>query len=418
MLQEEVADEEISASRASDAVTPRADTLQLAWANLATQMLDAESRIRDFEYFSTDQEQARAYLLMMRSLLKGLEEQLLNDPDHPYFRIMDPRTREGGDNPDQRYSFAEIEGGADYRIFGNLGSASRLEVQLYAGQPWANDGRSVDYLAYEEIQFAENGDFEIVLCADCTNNTTNHLTNAADSTTVMVRQIYSDWTASYPGELHIDRVGFEGTSKRVPSVDSVSQKLLGVAATMHQSALAWPSMVKARYTGRREPNVVSPLIDTFQFGGARGRWLASGHFDITDNEAVVIRAWPTSADYQAVQLTDLWFASLDYANRTSSFTLDQSLVSPDGSVYYVIAKHDPGYANWLDTSELEKGTFILRFDGVQGEIPVDRHPKALLVALQDLPDYIPGFQAQSFTQAEREQQRAERRRHVQTRFGF
>jgi len=394
------------------------DSLQVAWKNLVTQMLDAETRIRDFEYFDTDQERARAYLLMMRSLLKGLEEQILNDPDHPYFRIMDPRTREGGDNPDQRYSFAEIKGGESYRIFGSLGSASRLEVQLYAGQPWADDGRSVDYLAHEAIQFDENGDFEITLCGDCSAQKGVYLTNASDSTTVMVRQIYSDWTSDYPGELHIDRVGFEGKQKRVPSVASVSQQILDVASTMHQSALAWPKVVKTRYTERREANVVSPLIDTFQFGGARGRWLASGHFEINDDEALVIRAWPTSADYQAVQLTDLWFASLDYANRTSSFTLDQSVVSPDGSVYYVIAKADPGYANWLDPSELERGAFILRFDGVQGKIPDDKHPKAILLALDDLPNFIPGYKFNLLGQADREQQIAQRRRHVQTRFGF
>ncbi len=55
--------------------------------------------------------------------------QLLNDPQFPCFRLMDPRIREGGDNPEQRYLFAKNEAGVDYLVFGKLGNATRIEVQ-------------------------------------------------------------------------------------------------------------------------------------------------------------------------------------------------------------------------------------------------------------------------------------------------
>ena len=71
----------------------------------------------------------------------------------------------------------------------------------------------------------------------------------------------------------------------------------------------------------------------------------------------------TSAKYQAVQLTDMWFASLEQANQVSSLTTKQSLQAPDGSYYYVVSQHDPGYANWLDSGALARGTLLLRWDG-------------------------------------------------------
>ena len=191
-----------------------------------------------------------------------------------------------------------------------------------------------------------------------------------------------------------------------------------MAHTMHQSAVTWPQMVKERYTDRRPPNVVSPLMDTFKFGGARGRWMASGHFQLQPEQALVIKSWPVGAPYQGIQLTDLWFASLEYANRVTSLTRQQSVLAPDGAIYFVITSEETGYPNWLDTMGLEQGAFIMRYDGVGGAIEPSRWPSAQLVDLRDLPEIIPGFEGARITADDRDQQRAVRRAHVQKRFGF
>jgi hypothetical protein len=394
------------------------DPLSDAWSALIVAMQQAESEVRDFEYFDSEQDRARAYLLLSRALLKGIEEQLLNDPNFPLFRIMDPRMKEGGDNPDQRYSFAEIKGNTDYVIRGELGSAARLEVQLYAGRPWANDGESLDYLAFEDIELDREGQFEIRVLKQCGQGQMNCVTNPENTTTVMVRQIYADWNTQPAGELHIDRIGFEGRPKAAPTPESVAQRIEAMAYTMHQSAVTWPQMVKERYTDRRPPNVLSPLMDTFKFGGVRGRWMASGHFKLQPGQALVIKSWPVGAPYQGIQLTDLWFASLEYANRVTSLTQRQSVLAPDGAIYYVITSEETGYPNWLDTMGLERGAFIMRYDGVGGAIEPSRWPSAQLVDIDDLNAVIPGYEDTKLTPDGRDQQRALRRAHVQQRFGF
>ncbi len=81
----------------------------------------------------------------------------------------------------------------------------------------------------------------------------------------------------------------------------------------------------------------------------------------------------------------------------------------------MVSREDPGHANWLDAGELDRGVYLMRYDGVQGEIPPAQHPTAELVALSELPRRIPGFRR--VAAAERAQVRAERRRHLQLRSG-
>ena len=119
--------------------------------------------------------------------------------------------REGGDNPDQRYAFSPIRGGEAYRVWGNLGSAARVELQIYSGRPWAGDGRSAGYLAFEDIECDDDGAFEIFVSAE--ESPGNWLKNPEDSTTLFARHIYDDWSDAETGDIHIDRVAYEGSRR-------------------------------------------------------------------------------------------------------------------------------------------------------------------------------------------------------------
>jgi len=98
----------------------------------------------------------------------------------------------------------------------------------------------------------------------------------------------------------------------------------------------------------------------------------------------------------------------------SSLTTRQSVKSDDGAYYTVVSREDPGHANWLDTGGLSRGVFLLRYDGVMGDIPATQNPSAELVDVAALEERIPGFER--VTEAERAEVRAARRKHVQLRF--
>lgn len=375
----------------------------------------AEARIRQSPSFGSDTEQAGGYLHLARAIIRALEIGVLQDSDYPYFRVLDFWLREGGDNPDQRYAFSPIRGGEAYRIWGSRGSARRVEVQLYSGEPWDGTGRSVGYLAFEQLAMSDDGSFVVNLSAKQHVGDGNWLENPVDTTTVVVRHIYDDWTEKMPGHVHIDRVGYQGRRRPLDTSDALAAGFLAASEILEKSARVWPDFVEQRYVGRGPANQISPLADAYSLGGAKGRWMAGGHFDLPRGKALLIQTWPTTAQYQGIQLTDMWFASLEHGNQVSSLTTRQLLASPDGAYYIVVSREDPGFANWLDTGGLARGLFLLRYDGVRGDIPDARHPSAELVDLASLAQRIPGFTPVG--EAERAQVRSARRRHLQLRSG-
>jgi len=401
----------VAAAGVALSAEPTESDLEAGFASFLEALARSEQALRESPSFASDAERAGAYQHLARSVKAAIESEVLQDPDFPYFRIIDFWARQGGDNPDQRYAFTPVRGGEAYRVWGRLGSARRIELQLYAGQPWAGTGRSAGYLAFEDIAIAPDGSFSIRVGGEASDD--SWLANPPDATELFARQIYDEWNAADPGEIYIDRVGWEGARKPLADAAQVAEQLRAAAAELERSATTWPVFVQRRYVGAGPANTISGLIDTYALGGVKGRWMAGGSFDLPPGKVLLIETWPTTAAYQAIQLTDLWFASLEYANQVSSLTTTQSIEAPNGAYYSVIARDDPGYANWLDTGGLARGVFLLRYDGVSGDVPKAQHPSAKLVDASALPDLIPGFA--HVTEAEREATRAARRRHVQIR---
>jgi hypothetical protein len=237
--------------------------------------------------------------------------------------------------------------------------------------------------------------------------------NPKDASDILVRQIFSDWDKETPGEIHIDRVGYEGRLKPAPSEAAMAGRLRKAAETLRTHVRVWPTMVEKRYLNR-PPNIMGAPFDPGSLGGVPGRWMASANFDLAPDEALVIRTWPASGNYQAIQLADLWFSSLEYANRQTSLTGDQAHRSKDGSYYFVVSRQDPGVPNWLDTMGRRRGVILLRYDGTNAPIAKAQYPTATKVKLSGLSRYLPK-DTPHVSPAEREAEIAARRRHVQVR---
>jgi hypothetical protein len=397
-------------SMESDLARPD-DVLSQAFDELVSSLRAVEADIRRSPSFGDEAERVGGYRHILRSIAKGLEAETLQDPDFPYFRILDWWLREGGDNPDQRYAFTPIRGGETYRIWGDLGSATRVEFQIYAGRPWDGSGTSAGYLAFEDIELNDDGSFEIWVSDE--ERPGNWLSNPAEGTTLFARHIYGDWTGQQTGDVHIDRVGYEGKRRPPESAADLAERIRAAALMFGTTARTWPAFVARRYVDAQPANSAAAPYDTYSLGGAKGRWMSGGYFELAPGEALLIRIPQTAAHYQAIQLADMWLASLEHGNQVSSLSTTQSILAPDGAYYYVVSPDDPGYANWLDTGGLTRGTFLMRWDGVLGELAPSQYPSARLVDLRALAESIPAFSTVSAV--EREQVRRDRRRHLQLR---
>ncbi|SNT17794.1 Protein of unknown function [Sphingomonas laterariae] len=390
--------------------------LDAAWDEFQQAASDSAAFVRQHPFFKDAENRASAYAYLSSMLLARIEEDIVFDGDFPYFRVLDHRIREGGDNPDQRYLMASLNGGETYRVWGKLGKNRRLDFQIYAGDPFVagSGGRSASAISFEQLKVEPDGTFELWLSPD--KRPGNWMDNPKDANQLWVRQIFSDWSNETPGDVHIDRVGHEGDLKPVLSDAAMARRLRKAAADLRTHVRVWPTMVGARYLNR-PPNTISQPTDPSALGGVPGRFMVAGNFDLAPDEALIVRTWPASGNYQGIQLADLWFSSLEYGNRQTSLTGDQAIKSKDGSYYFVIAGRDPGVANWLDTTGRRRGAILLRFDGMK-ETTFDpaRYPTATKVKLADLRQHLPA-DIPAVGPEQRSAEIAARRRHVQLRFG-
>lgn len=402
------------------------DDLDAAFDAFAAAVADAGRFVRSHPFAAERENRAAAYAFVTSMLVSYLEEHVDFDADDPYFRILDPRIREGGDNPDQRYLIATLRGGERYRIWGERGSARRVDLQIYAGTPYipGSGGRSVSYLNVEDITFDAHGRFEVLASPDpadaaaCGVPAGNWLANPADATRILVRQVYADWSDAAPGEVHIDRVGHEGDTKQTIDDAEMAARLRRATRDLTAHVRHWPEFVRTMYLDRLAPNTISPPFDPGSVGGVPGRWMSSGTWQLEPHEALVVTTWDAGGDYQGIQLADLWFSSLEYANRQTSLTAEQAVRDADGAHRFVLSATDPGVPNWLDTTGRRRGVLLLRFDGTgRTTFPVDEHPRADVVPLATLREHLPP-DTPEVGPAARAATLAARRRHVQRRFGF
>ncbi|HUP76113.1 MAG TPA: hypothetical protein VM282_23975 [Acidimicrobiales bacterium] len=372
--------------------------------------------LKEHPFYQESENRAAGYAFLLSMVIARLEEDVIFDADYPYFRILDTRIREGGDNPDQRYLISTLNGADTYRIWGRLGSARRIDLQIYSGDPYVpgSGGRAASFLTFEQITFADDGTFEIIASSE--RQPGNWIENPPDATRMLTRQIFSTWSHDNPGDLHIDRVGSEGSLKPALTDDVMAARVRKATASLTTHVKVWPEVVRNNYLAELEPNHVSVPFDPGSKGGVPGRWMCHATFDLADDEALVIKTWPASGNYQGIQLADLWFSSLEYANRQTSLTADQAHLSEDGCYYFVVAAHDPGVANWLDTTGRRRGVILFRFDGTtDATFDEEKYPTASKVPLADLASHLP-HDTPSVSPQQRRVQIASRRRHVQTRF--
>jgi hypothetical protein len=394
--------------------TPSLDTtlgLQASYDQLVQALAEAGDFVEGHKWYGSEREQAEAYRHILRTLIASIEERGLHDTAFPYFRIISPRTKAGMDNPDQRYLVAPLDGRFEYRVWGTRGTSRRLDFALYEDGMQA---RTLDLLATEDLAVDHDDSFEIIISRDVRKG--NWLKSENIPLTLLVRQIHSDWTEETPGEVHIDRIG--ETDRTAPEMNAaiMSSRLNAVAEQFSNSVRHWPELSRTRI-GVLPANWLTPPRDTGAEGGLPGRLMVGGHFDLKDDEALIIKSYPSKAGYQSIQLGHHWWESLDYADRQTSLTTDQARLSSDGAYYYVISHTDPGITNWLDTEGFQRGVIMMRFDGMHPPvIPKDELPKVTKVKFKEIYEFLPDDEP-TLSKRERAESIQARRRHVQRRFG-
>ena len=386
-----------------------------AWEDFIRAQRETLSLYRGSEFFVDDQERAEAYRSVLYALVGSIKSGALMSRDHPrLMTAMDWASKGGLDNPDNNDLVAMLHDDEDYRVSGQRGSSAKLEFQLLVGQPGvAGTGTTipVSVLDGADIQFGEDGSFEIIISRDDPGPGRNWLVSDEGAETLLVRQTHVDWGLERPGLMRIERMGAEGESAVQLTPAIIARGLRRAAVQLFERGAVSLEMAERTWNLMPRNGISAVLPDE---DGREGQYSAFGSWQLDNGKAIILSTAPSSARYQGIQLANLWLTSLDYETRATSLSLDQMECSADGRCYTVISHRDPGIQNWLDTEGHLRGLIVMRWQGLPGELPEAQQPTAQLVDFSRLREELPEDVA-LFSPEQRREQIRQRRANVHER---
>jgi hypothetical protein len=188
----------------------------------------------------------------------------------------------------------------------------------------------------------------------------NWLPTTAGSRKLFMRQGFDRWT-EVPAQLRIERVGMsEPRPMPTPGVMMDAMDWAGrfVTGLMND----WPDH-PYHYSGGSvdavNVNAFPVEPETNAADKRRGRAVANMCWQLAPDESLIIEFNSHDGLWMLTNM-GVFFNSMDYLYRPVSYTPSRATVDRDGKVRLILSHDDPGYHNWMDTQEFERGNVTYR----------------------------------------------------------
>lgn len=263
-----------------------------------------------------------------------------------------PGTRWGIDNPDSVYRVIPISGAQRYEIRGRV-AESRLPENYFT--LWDKDFNTVDVLNGSELVLDADRRFTISVDSDPASGRANHVRSNPSAHEFYIRDVLQDWAVDTPNELEIERLGPAPTTPAL-TLEEQARLTADFMLRYADSTVRWN-----RQAYDKPANELEFKIDRDTDGALRNQIYILGHFQLEDDQALVIDVDLGGARYFVAPITNCWGTTNEIEFRSSSLNRAQTHPNGDGTLTYVLSKHDPGVANWLDPCDLREGILTLRW---------------------------------------------------------
>ena len=361
--------------------------------SFADAVLEAEKIIAAAPHVQTAQDLTEGYDYLAGSVEASLQMAWAYQRDSPYFvQSTGPYTKLGLDNPDTLYLHAYVRDDAEYTVTGVRGSTRDLSFQVLNGDYSPVEvPDSLTAFDDRELEIAADGSFELRFGPARDDPPSNYFAFGPGSAMLVVREVYSDWTAERRGTLRIQRTDRIGQAP-VPPDEALLAKRYNVAGKILLSRLrtflAFPEWfyLKEPVNTMTEPRRTP--------GGLASQFSSAGHFDLAPDQAMIVTvpdAGRVLAPYQGIQLGSMWYISLDYINHQTSLTADQARRDPDDKLRFVISDTDPGVANWLECTGRRRGYVQIRWQRLAADLGPEHGPQVEVVPASTLPEVLPYY---------------------------
>lgn len=309
-----------------------------------------------------------------------------------------PGSRWGLDNPDSVYRVIPIDGAERYVIRGKV-HQPRLTENYFT--LWNAHMGTVDVLDGKTLVLDDEGRFEISVDADEKGDRPNHIRSSPEAVEFYIRDVVTDWANERPNDLSIERLGGEPKKPErsfdQKVADAQAMLIRNVDNTMRWNAQALNKPV----------NEFDFVIDRDTDGALRNQVYIMGHFDLADDEGLLIEVGLGGASYFLAPITNIWGTTNDIVHETGSLNISQFTRDADGAIRLLVSRSDPGIWNWLNTCDMADGLLTLRWaEFANGRPDETLGATSRVVKLAELDRELP--HARRVTPAERQAQLQER----------
>ena len=94
---------------------------------------------------------------------------------------------------------------------------------------------------------------------------------------------------------------------------------------------------------------------------------SAGHFELQDDEAILVDLTLAGAAYAIVPITNVWGGAGDVYGRRATLSTSGAKPNADGSYTFVISPADPGTENWVDAGASHTGCVFFRWIGLPSQ---------------------------------------------------
>ncbi|EME66400.1 hypothetical protein G352_05672 [Rhodococcus ruber BKS 20-38] len=354
---------------------------------LTSAITEAEKLVATAPHIRTEQDLIEGYRYLAGGIAACVHSAWAVEAPHPTFVTgTGPYTKMGLDNPDTLYWGARIRDDAEYVVTGRRGTTCDLSFQVLAGNYTdAQVPGNVTAFDDRELHVADDGTFEVRFGPGPADPGNNYFTLTPGSSQLVVREVYSDWFQRR-GTLRIDRLDALGTPPPEPTHDDAAARYRRAGKALVSRVQTWLQFPQWFYLDLPVNTVTAPRPTP---GGLATQYSSVGHFELGDDEAMILTVPASDAPYQGFQLGSLWYISLDYVHHQTSLNNAQAQVDPDGMIRMVVSARDPGIANWVETLGRSHGFLQFRWQRLARELTVADGPTAEVLPFDDVPAALP-----------------------------
>ncbi len=362
---------------------------------LTAAIAEAEKLVATAPHIRTEDDLTEGYGYLAGGIAACVHAAWAHSSTHPVFITgTGPYAKMGLDNPDTLYWGAAVRDNAEYVVTGRRGSTCDLSFQVLAGN-YTDVAVPGNVTAFDDraLRIADDGGFEVRFGPGPADPERNYFTLAPGSSQLVVREVYSDWTQRR-GTLRIDRLDTLGTPAPAPTHQDAVKRYERAGRGLVSRVKTWLQFPEWFYLKLPVNTVTEPRRTP---GGLDTQYSSVGHFDLADDEAMILTLPASDAPYLGFQIGSLWYISLDYIHHQTSLNNTQARVDPDGMVRIVVSARNPGLVNWVETLGRSRGILQFRWQRLDRALAASDGPVALVVPFDSLAEDLPFHDANRIT---------------------